>query len=349
MVHEEDTVFTGTGDDDVEFIEECEGVHHITHVNNILHSIFSDAELNTNNNQIYNSNGHYAHKSHISNNFKSTLTGYKGVLHCERYDYEEDPEILLEGPLFTRRMKLYNRPDGFMLYRKLGINLPLTSELPYPNMKERIRRIRRWRDFYLISENPNVSLGFVDCSLYLTALSVKYNNMEILAKAYIIPAQQNQFFREILFNNAPIRQIDIEMNSHSASAGSFAENPLRYQQFNLRNIRILRGGQPLVHHDTTFNCRLYVSTMKAKNFQDDIPSIPVDNIKDHYVIVFDLTSMHDACEHRHYPQLNGEPLRLELYFSSPLENVTEFNVLGERMSPVAVDKFGVVGKNLWDG
>ena len=85
------------------------------------------------------------------------------------------------------------------------------------------------------------------------------------------------------------------------------------------------------------------------NFQGDIPSIPVDNFKDHYVIVFDLTSMQDATEHCHYPESIGEPLRLELYFSSTLENVTEVIVLGERMSCVAVDKFGVVGKNLWDG
>ena len=86
--------------------------------------------------------------------------------------------------------------------------------------------------------------------------------------------------------------------------------------------------------------------MKALNFQDDIPSIQVDNFKDHYVLVFDLTSMQDATEHCHYPELIGEPLRLELYFSSLLENVTEVIVLGERMPSVAVDKFGVVGKNL---
>ena len=85
--------------------------------------------------------------------------------------------------------------------------------------------------------------------------------------------------------------------------------------------------------------------MKAMNFQDDIPSNPVDNFKDHYVLVFDLTSMQDATEHCHYPELIGEPLRLELYFSSPLENVTEVIVLGEHMSCVAVDKFGVLRKN----
>ena len=87
--------------------------------------------------------------------------------------------------------------------------------------------------------------------------------------------------------------------------------------------------------------------MKAMNFQDDIPSIPIDDFKDHYVLVFDLNSMQDANENCHYPELVVEPLRLELNFTNPLENVTELIVLGERMSSVAVDKFGVVGKNVY--
>ena len=86
--------------------------------------------------------------------------------------------------------------------------------------------------------------------------------------------------------------------------------------------------------------------MKAVKFQDDIPSIPVDNFKDHYALVFDLTSMQVVTDHCHYTELIGEPPRLELYFSSPLQNVTEVTVVGERMSCVAVDKLGVAGKNL---
>ena len=62
--------------------------------------------------------------------------------------------------------------------------------------------------------------------------------------------------------------------------------------------------------------------------------------------MFDLTSMQDDTENCHYPELVGEPLRLELNFTNPLENVTELIVLGERLSSVAVDKFGVVGKNV---
>ena len=64
------------------------------------------------------------------------------------------------------------------------------------------------------------------------------------------------------------------------------------------------------------------------------------------MLVFDLISMQDAAENCHYLELVGEQLRLELNFTNPLENVTELIVLGERISSVAVDKFGVVGKNV---
>ena len=80
--------------------------------------------------------------------------------------------------------------------------------------------------------------------------------------------------------------------------------------------------------------------MKAKNFEEDIRSIPIDNLKDHYVLVFELTSMQDATENCLYPELNGEALRLELSFTFLLEHVAELIVLRERMSSVAIDKFG---------
>ena len=123
-------------------------------------------------------------------------------------------------------------------------------------------------------------------------------------------------------------------------------NQFWYQQFDPRQIRKLREGQPIVDFDAADNCRLYVTTMKAMNFQDDIPSIPINNFNDHYVLVSDLTSTQDATENCHYPELVGEPLRWELSFTFLLQHVTELIVLGERMSSVAVDKFGVVGKNI---
>ena len=243
-------------------------------------------------------------------------------------------------------MKLLSRPDGFMLYGKLGFDFFSTSELLYPHMKNRLRLIRARHNFFTISDNPNVSLGIVDCSLYtrcialkddyhkkrmdmLTYTPVEFNCLETLAKTFIIPARQNQFIQEEIFNNAPVRRIAIAMNTNSAFTGSYTKKPFWYQQFDLRQIRILRGGQPIADIDAAYNCRLYVTTKKAKNFPYDIPSIPTDNFKGHYVLEFDLTSMQDATDNCHYPELVGIPLRVELNLNFPLEHVIELIVLRE--------------------
>ena len=178
---------------------------------------------------------------------------------------------------------MVSRPDGFMLYGKLGVNFFSTSEWLYPNMKIRLRLIRARPNFYMISEDTNISLGFVDCSLYTRRIALKddyhkkrmdmlayspveFNYLETLAKTFIIPARQNQFIQETIFNKAPVRRIAIAMNTNSAFTGSYTENPFWYQQFDLWQIRILSGGQPMVDFDAADICRLYVITMKAMNF-----------------------------------------------------------------------------------
>ena len=271
--HKDDSVvFTETGTNDDEEAE----VARVTYVNNIMHSVFSNVEVYINNQQIYNPNGLYAHKSYISNKFKGAITEYKGVLHCEVYDYEQDPEDIanpLTDPFFTRRRKLLSRPDGFMLYGKLRIDFFSTSELLYPNMKIRLRLIRARPNFFMISDYPNVILGIVDCSLYIRRIAlendyhkkkmnilayapVEYNYLATLAKTFMISARQNQFIQENVFNNVPISRVAIAMNTNSAFTGSFSKNPCWYQQFDIRQFRILRGRQPVVDFDTANNCRL---------------------------------------------------------------------------------------------
>ena len=83
----ESVVFTETGTDDG-----AEKVARVTYVNNIMHSIFSNVEVYINNQHNCNSNGLYAHKSYISNNFNAAISEYKAGLHYEGYDYEQNPE-----------------------------------------------------------------------------------------------------------------------------------------------------------------------------------------------------------------------------------------------------------------
>ena len=117
-----------------------------------------------------------------------------------------------------------------------------------------------------------------------------------MAKNFIFPARENQFIQENIFNTSPVQRIALAMNTNSAFKGSYTKNPLWYQQFIIRQIKKLREGQPIVDFDAADNCRLYVTTMKAMNFQEDIPSIPNDNFKDHYVLVIDLSSKSNAAK-----------------------------------------------------
>ena len=109
----------------------------------------------------------------------------------------------LSEPFSTRRMKMFSRPDGFTLYGKLGADFFSTSELLYPKMKTRLRLIRARPNFYMISDNPNVSLGIADYCLYTRRFALKddyhkkridmlaytpieFNYLETLAKNFII-------------------------------------------------------------------------------------------------------------------------------------------------------------------
>ena len=210
-------------------------------------------------------------------------------------------------------MKKRGRIDGFKLYGKLRVDFFSTSELLYPNMKIRLRLIKTISNCYMICDNPNVSLWVVDCSLYICRFGLRddhhqnrmdelgytlvdFNYLEILAKTFTIPARQKQFIQENFFIRAPNRRFATAIITNSAVTGSYTEKTFWYQKFGLRQFGILRESQPIIDFDAADKCRFYVTTKKALNFQDDIPSIQIDNFKDHYVLVFHLISMEDATE-----------------------------------------------------
>ena len=87
--------------------------------------------------------------------------------------------------------------------------------------------------------------------------------------------------------------------------------------------------------------------MKAMQFNEIFPALPMECFQNQCIIVFDLTSLQDAAEQLPYPELIGESLRLEVFFQFPLEQVTEVIVLGERLSNIQIDKFGTVAKNVY--
>ena len=105
-------------------------------------------------------------------------------------DYEEFPDEIMEALLselfLTRKMKTLSRPNGLMLYGKVGIEFLSISEMLCQKMKIRLRLIRARPILYMISDNSNVSPELVDCSLHTRPLALKddYHKKRLDAFAY---------------------------------------------------------------------------------------------------------------------------------------------------------------------
>ena len=65
---------------------------------------------------------------------------------------------------FTNRPNSLGTEIFFSLYGKLAIDIFTCDKWLLPNTIVRIRLIRATPNFYMISDNRNVSLKFVDCS-----------------------------------------------------------------------------------------------------------------------------------------------------------------------------------------
>ena len=103
----------------------------------------------------------------------------------------------------------------------------------------------------------------------------------------------------------------------------------------------------LVNHDAADSCRLYVTTMEAMNFRDDFLSIPIHFFKTCTKVWFDINA---RCYWKVWltrTSWRTSETGAKLYFSSRTRYWT--HCIGERNSLVAVDKFVVVGKNIWTG
>ena len=268
---------------------------YLTYINNPLQSLFSICEVCFNNTMVYNANGLYPHKAQISNEFNSSAVSNKEILACHGYNFEEYPDAFDMHP-FTDRAKSLGTGITFSLYGRLAIDLFICEKLLQQNTKVRIKLVRAGPNFSMLSDNPNVSLKIVDCSLFTRRILVaepnhqylqwnlerepaQYNYIETIARTFIILSRQNQFIQENIFNYAPIRRVAVAMKKNSAVAGSFYENPFSYQQFHLGELRIIRGGRAIVSLDTTSPCRTYVTTMKARQFNKDLPALLMEDFK----------------------------------------------------------------------
>ena len=214
-----------------------------------------------------------------------------------------------------------------------------SSDFLYPILKNILQPFRARPYFDKASENPYVSLGIVDCSLYTCCFVPKDDDHTKRSYACIYSCgilflgdSSKVFHHSCQTKSIPhwIRSLqtssssDCDCNEYKFSfIGSYTENQFWCQLFGFRQIKVLRRGQPIVDFDAAHVCCLHFMKKKAMNSQDEIHSISFQIYKEHYVLVFNLTLMHNATENYEYPELVRETLRLILNFTIFLEGGTE--------------------------
>ena len=168
----------------------------------------------------------------------------------------------------------------------------------------------------MISGNPNVSFGIVDCSLHTrrNALKVSYHKKHDWTYMHLnvwsltiwrLQQTRSSFLPDKTSSLKKHFQQCCSSSDRYCNEYKLCIHKISYwKSIPVSTIWSRTNKNPQrrsanVDFDAADNCRLYVTTMKAMNFQDDIPSIPIDIFKDHYVLVFDLTSMHDATGNCH--------------------------------------------------
>ena len=136
-------------------------------VNNTMHSLFSNCEVYFNNEQVYTSNGLYAHKAFISNEFFNTKGTKSSICACQGYRYEKVPASFGDEPFLSRKAK---KNAEICFYGKLAIDVFTCDKFLLPNVKIRLRLVRSRPNFNIITnQNKNFSCSILQASLYTTS------------------------------------------------------------------------------------------------------------------------------------------------------------------------------------
>ena len=338
---------------------------NVVFTNNIMHSLFSNCDVALNSELVYSSNGHYPHKAMIQSETSFSGGTKATLLECQGYSYEETPGTFT-GDTFVNRKAKTATSSEVHLYGKLAVDLLNCDRLLIPNTNVRITLIKSNPNFCLISSEDNPEhkryrVKFMKASLHVRQMNVsepvhrsinnalakgpaRYIYPDIHTRTFIIAAGQNHFIKENIFSNESVRRICIAMNRNAHFTGTLETNPFNYQKFDLKEIKISRGGQTIVSLNTESDVVPYCNTFNSLNFDQDGPGIPLSQYPNHYILAFDLTSTLQADTEVYYPEIVGAGLRVELYFNKPVEHTLEAIFLAEKLSTVFIHNDGRVLK-----
>ena len=238
-----------------------------TFVNNLMHSYFQNVEISLNGTPISSANNLYLFKTLVETELLHNASCKESWLRCQGYEFEIDPGDIADGKAFTNRQKLANNlTTKFSFYGRLADSfLADNHKFLLPGVEVRVRLYRSPDQFVLIHPNSakesqgDFSLQILNASLLVHKLELKnetyltiegmlskkaahYDFREIVPKPFLISSGVTMYFRDYIFNRAPISRLGMFMVPETSFSGNFETNPFPFRLMNLETVRLNREG-----------------------------------------------------------------------------------------------------------
>ena len=341
-------------------------------VNNLMHSIFQNVEVALNGTPVSSSNNLYPYRALVETELSHNKSCKEGWLRCQGYEIEEDPSDS-SGEAFSNRRKLgVGLTEQWSYYGRLSDSfLADNNKFILPGVDVRIRLYRSPDQFVLLhTEGTEDSQGkyaiqilnasliahklelknetFLGLERALTRKAAQYDFREVVAKSFLFAEGVTLYYKDDIFNRAPISRLVLLMIPETSFSGSYRTNPFHFQRLGLDTVRINRegnvvGGTPLSMNSSLV--RAYYTTLKALSFEHGGNGITLDTFENHFCLVFRLTADYHINDNTIRPELTAARLGLELKFKEPTTKAIRLILLGERRSVVLIDRNREVIKN----
>ena len=235
------------------------------------------------------------------------------------------------------RVRLYRSPDQFVLIHP---NSAKESQgdfsLQILNASLLVHKLEFKNETYLTIERM------------LSRKAAHFDFREIVPKSFLISSGVTLYYRDDIFNRAPISRLVMFMVPEKSFSGNFETNLFHFRLMNLETVRLNRerslvGATPLHLNDNLV--RSYYQSLKALGFEHGGNGITLGNFENHFCLVFKLTVDYHIEDNTIRPELTGARLGLELKFSKATTDQVRPNLLGERRSVVLIDRNREVLKN----
>ena len=222
------------------------------------------------------------------------------------------------------RVRLYGAPDQFvMIHDEASKNSKGDFSLQIVSASLLVHKLELKNETYLTIERM------------LSKKAAHYDFRETVPKSFLISSGVTMYYRDDIFNRAPISRLVLFMVPETSFSGNFVTNPFHFQQMGLEVVRLTRegalvGATPMHLNDNLI--RSYYTTLKALGFEHGGNGITLENFRDYFCLVFKLTADYHIEDNTIRPELTGARLGLELKFSKAVSNPIRLIVWGETLN-----------------